>query len=337
MKTRAEALLDAHVNWIDNELKGAGLREQAAELLNGLLADAEKLKLKDVTNPAAIHATVQKYAVNLKLGGAIPVLVGEIARNVYELELHDETLLQELVPDPVFEDGLDKLLELKSLRKSLITECVNNPVFSGLISELLANGIGDYIANSTKSAERLPGVKSGLKFSKALASKARPTLGASLNDSLRTTVQKNTQTSLKASEQYLHEAFESEEIRQAVLDIWNDNKHHSVASLRDFVGSLDIEELFVIFYEYWLHLRKTPFYTGIINRGVDTFFERFNNETLATLISEIGITHEMMLDDVMRFAPSVIASARKKKLLKPAIRRSLQGFYDSNEAQAILA
>ena len=241
------------------------------------------------------------------------------------------------MPDQVFADLLDKLLEFKALREALIREAVRNPVFSALVTELVYQGIADYLdSSSSRAAQRVPGGQSALKLGKAMMSRARGDLSDSLVDSLKTYVNKHTQTNLRTSEHYLQQAFESGEIRQFMQDLWDEGKAAKIGAGRAYVDSLDLEELFVILYEYWQKLRKSDYLSRLINTGIDTFFAHFGDKDLATILEEIGITREMMLDDAMRFAPPAIALADQKQLLEPALRRGLEGFYQSAEARALL-
>lgn len=333
----ARALLDAHVAWTLARLEGPELEAEIARLIDQTLDDMSRLKLKSVVSPKAIHQTVRKYAVEMPLGGAVPELVGDIARAIYHHQVHAQTTLSDLMPDKTFEEFLDKILEMKALRETLVQASVDSPIFSDLITELLATTLRDYAATTERMADRIPGAKSALKFGKAMAARSRPELGAKLEENLRGFVNRSTQASLKASNRFLLEAFESDEFREIVRDIWQANKHHSIADIRDFAGSLDIEELFVIGYEYWRVLRKTPFFTAVVNAGIDEFFAKYGDQDLASIIAEIGVTREMMLDDGLRFAPPLIKALKKHKLLEPLLRRQLEGFYQSPVVQEILA
>lgn len=334
--SKAEALLEAHVAWLVARWDSEGLEDDVGRRLDAALAVADQLKLEDVVTLRSIQQTAIGYASDMTLGGAIPALVGDIATALYEHPVHEKTRLEQLMPDKQFEELLDKVLELRELREAVVHESVSNPIFANLITELLYSGVRDYVATSTKFAGRLPGAKSAMKFGKAFVDRARPELGNSLEDGIKTYVNKNTQTSLNASERYLLDAFESDEFRQVVLDLWDENKHLSVASVRDFAGQLDIEELFVIGYEYWQHLRQTPLYQQLIESGIEVFYDTYRKTPLTEILEDIGVTRDMMVRDAMRFLPKIVRALRKKGLLESAIRQQLEDFYRSDAAAAVL-
>ncbi|MES1939037.1 hypothetical protein T5B8_02270 [Salinisphaera sp. T5B8] len=334
--SKAQALLDAHVAYITARLQGPALETELRRRVDWVLADAARLRLADVVSEASIKRTAIDYAADMKLGGGIPVLVGEIAAAIYAHPIHEQTRLEEVLPDREFEELLDKLLEMQRLRDEVIHHSVANPVFANLVAQLLYSGLRGYLSQGKRLAFRVPGARSALKVTRAVVDRASPRLGAAVEAGIRDYVDRNTRAGMQASEAYLHEAFESEELRQAVLDFWDDHKHRTVASVGEFAGQLDIEELFVIGYEYWQRLRRTRVYRELIEHGVEVFFDTYRDTTLTELLDDIGVTREMIVRDGLRFVPQVVAALQAKGLLEPALRRHLEGFYRSEAVAEIL-
>ena len=334
--SRAEALLDAHVAWVLASLEGDALKMALETRIDWVLEDAARLKLGDVISVESVQQTAIYYAADMKVGGAIPALVGDIAITLYEHPIQEETTLEELLPDREFEELLDKLLEMQALRDEVLHQSVSNPVFANLVAQLLYSGLRGYVAQSKEFAARLPGGRVAMKLGRAVVDRAPPQIGDALERGIRGYVSRNTEAGIRASEAYLHDACESEELRQAVLDCWDDNKHRSVASVREFAGQLDVEELFVIGYEYWQRLRRMPIYRELIETGVEVFFDTYRDVTLTELLDDIGVTRDMMVRDGMRFVPQVVDALRAKGLLAPAIRRQFEDFYRSAAVAAIV-
>lgn len=331
----ADQLLDAQVQWTVERLHGEAFGDELDTQIEALLADAATLKLKALVPPAAVKAVAKRYAVEMTPGGEIPALVGEIWRKLYRHKVHDKTRLSDLLPDEMFEEFLDKLLELDTLRETLIHEAVENPIYAELISQLLFDGVRAYVAGSDVT-KRIPGARRALKLGKAVVKRARPQLGEELEEQLRAFARRNTKQQLRASEQFLNEMFEGEELRGVVLDLWHEHKDLTVASLRDFAGSRDGEELFVIGYEYWLHFRQTTFFRTLLDAGIDTFYARHGSTPVPELLDAIGVTPAMLGDESRRFGPPAIRALQSAGLLVPMVRRQLAPFYASEAAQALL-
>src|SRR5690606_15022123 len=117
LSSQAQALLDAHVAFTLEQLSGKKLQQQIESLIDNLLEDSNKLKLADVVTPTMIKQTAHRYAIHHEIPPAIPELVGEIAREIYQLEIHDNNQLLDLLTDEQFREVMKKAVEMKPLRQ----------------------------------------------------------------------------------------------------------------------------------------------------------------------------------------------------------------------------
>jgi hypothetical protein len=331
----ADALLEAHVQFMLEQLDGDALRGRVEREVDALLADAERLRLDEVVTRAAVKETVRVYAVKLELNAGIPELVADIAQRVHAHEVHGRTRLCDLLSDKQFAEILDKLLEMQELRERVLDEAVSNPVYSALAADIVYHGIKDYLGQN-KLAGNIPGAKTAMKLGKSVMNRATPGLEDAIEGRLKGYVSKNIQGTLAESRRFLLERFGPEAIREAALDLWDRVKDSKVSAFRGLLRSADIEDFFVIGYEYWHSLRQTDWYVGLIDAGVDGFFDRYGDISLGELLEEIGITREMLVADAMRFAPKAIEGLKKSGLLEGMIRRNLEGFYRSGAVEKIV-
>lgn len=331
----AQQLLDAQVDWTLQRLQGAQLEQEIRRLCRRLMEHGSALRLRDLVKTKDVQAVALKYASEVQFGPLIPELVGEVARQLYDHKVHSKTRLQDLFSDRTIEELLDKVHELKTLRESIAKHTVGNQVFADMIAELLQMAIRDYVRKGSDFSERIPGAKSALKLGRRVMERARPDINEVLDDNLRQFIQKQTQASLVASERLLLQAIESDEVRQALLDAWEDNKHRTLSEIRDYAGKLDVEEFFVIGYEYWLKLRQSPLFRELVSAGVGAVMKRLGPMSVADLLADIGIQEEMIVEDALRFAPGIIAALEKKGLLQSIVREELEPFYRSEAATAI--
>ena len=332
----ASQLLDTHVTFLRSQLTGAEFEALVAQNLDATLADAETLKLSDVVSAKDVKAAVHEYALDMVLGGAVPALVGDIVRKLFGHKVNSKTRLIDLMPDETFTEWLDKLLELQEAREALTHVVVTSPVFAALISELLYSGARGYVTDS-KVADRIPGARSALKLGAKMASRAKPDIAETVDGKLRAYAKANTQSSLAASEDFLRGMLASPVFRQGLLDLWDEYKATPLAELRAYVADDDLEELFVIGYEHWQHLRQTSWLRAMIDAGIDQFFTSFKKHTLRELLDAVGVSPEHIRTEALRFAPPVIAGLDKKGLLDGVIRRQLAPFYASKAAQDVIA
>jgi hypothetical protein len=330
----AQALLDAHVQFILNQLEGKSLQALIERELDAILDGAGKLTLGEAVTAQMVKDTVRHYAVELELGGGIPELVGDIARIVYEHKVHEHTRLVDLVSDRQFREMLDKVLEMKDLRRRLVHETTANPLYTALASDILFHGIRGYVMRGPVT-RGIPGARSVMKLGQSVIK------GAGLDDALeinlRKYIHRNIKATLKESERFLLSSVDDDRVRDFVLEIWDAVKTRRLSLFREYVTSRDVEEWFIVGYEYWRELRRSEYYSLLINAGIDAFFGKYGDTPLRELLDEVGLQRHMLLADAMRFAPPAIKALKKKKLLEPLVRRNLQDFYRSGVVERILS
>ncbi|MGH8460969.1 MAG: hypothetical protein ACRESS_05135 [Stenotrophobium sp.] len=334
-RSAADALLDAHVHFVLNRLKGESLQALVEIELDAALVNAGHLTLNDCVTRKMIKETALTYAADLELGGGIPELVGDIARVLYAHEAHAHTRFGDILSDTGFGEILDKALELKSLRRKLVHEAIANPLYATFASDLLYHGIKGYLAQNAVT-RNIPGASSMLKLGKSVMSKATPGLEASIEDSLKKYISKTVRSTTSGSAKFLLDHADDDTIREIAFGMWDRLKHSKIAVLRDDISSLDVEDGFVSAYEFWRALRKTDYYRTLIGAGIDSFFDKYGDLSLAELLEDLGISRPMMIAEAMRYAPHVLKALNRKKMLEPLIRRNLESFYHSAAAQAIL-
>lgn len=332
----AEALLEAHCAFVLDQLTTDALMPLLEEGLDALLADAAKLKLKDVVTPKMIKDTTRTYAVELQFGGGLPELVGDIARALHGHKIHDKTTFGDLVSEHTITEVVDKLLEFRSLREKIALELFSGPLYAEFASDLLYHGIQGYLSNNPLT-RNLPGAGSMMKLGKRVMNKASPGLESSLEDGLKKYIGKSIEATSRRSVDYLLHNIDDDAIRDMVLDVWERVRELPVAILRDDISSLDQEELFVIGYEYFQELRRSDFFSTLIDAAIDSFFDKYGNTTLMALINDIGISRQMMIGEARRYAPPILKTLKKKKMLDATVRRYLEPFYLSGQVEKIVA
>jgi len=332
------ALYEAHVAHVMDLLGGNGLAEHFAAEVDADLANAARLKLGEVVSRDLIKATVRTYAVEMPMSGGIPELVGDIARALHAHPVHDSTRLIDLISDQQMREIVGKAVEMREVREKAIHEVLGNPVLAELAGDLIHRGIKGYLTQGNDAAKNIPGASMLMGLGKSVISKASPGLEKSLDEGLQSYVHKSTKATLLSGEKSLLAKLNDEALRKAALDFWAEVKNQPVSRFRRYVSAETLEEWFVIGYEYWrAELRHTAYYSSLIDTGIDCFFDKYENETLTFLLEEVGVTRDMILREILRFAPPVLAVLRGNGMLEGIVRRQLLPFYASGRVEAVLA
>lgn len=335
--TPAQALLDAHVAFYLARIRSEqGLAALLVQWLDLFLEEAATLTLDDAISRDTIKATARTYAIELDPGPGIPELIGEIAQRLHAHPVHDHTELGELLPQARFEDLLAYALAQRSVRARLVRGFVASPLYEQIVSELLYNGIRDYLARST-AASHIPGARSALKLGRAVVGLAGGALERAAEDSIKQYIARSVGSVSERTAQSLIAGAHDPALFDAAAASWRGIRKTRVGELRQDLSALELEELFVTLYEWWKQLRQTPFIAAMIDAGIDGFFDKYGPTPLAELLADIGIDRARMLAEAQRFAPEVLSRLDTQGRLQGLLRRGLAPFYESGEVEAVLA
>jgi len=337
-RSLADALLDAHVAFTMARLQGDAVREFIEQAVDHALSEAHELKLDDVVTRQMIKDTVRTYASDLEPSGAIPELVGDIARALYGHQIHEHVKLGELLSRQRLDEMVDKWIELRQLRGHLVRIVVGSPQFRSFISELAYARV-EHFLNNNPLTDVIPGADLARSLSKTLWQRLPMPrqLSGTLLDNLKDYLRQGIKYSARASEEFMSGEFGDNAVRDGLFEVWNQLKELTLAQLRREITSLDVEEIFVIGYEYWRELRKTPVYRELIDAGIDAFFDKYGQSSLRELLDELGVTREIMLAEGLRYGPDVLHALHERGLLERIVRRQLEPFYRSAEFATAVA
>ncbi len=339
-RAKAEQLLDAQVAYLVSQLDEKQFRKLAKEEIDIAFKVMKTLRLKDVVSAAQVRETAHRYTVEMPIAGAIPELIGEIADRLYNHPGHDKNSFEDLISDQELTELIDVALEMDALRTRLIQEIGGSPLVIHLISDMLYRGIQGFVTQGTQKAgnmaSSIPGASSMFKLGKSVVNKAAPGLEKSAEQNIRKYIAHNTRGIIRQSEKRLEKAIESGELRQAVLDFWDDIKEQKVASLRRYITRDELEDTMVAGLEAWKRFRSTRYFANLLDAGVDFFFEKYGDTALDKLIAEMGVDKKMVLQELLHYAPGILAVLKERGVLHDTLRRRLEGFWFSESTLAAL-
>ena len=321
-QSKADRLLDALVAHFQETLDPDQLDGWLEAELDFLLEQAETLTLDEVVNADQILDTARKYAVSTELGGGIPELVGELVERLYHHGIQEERCVGDVVDEATVTALVDKVLEIPLSRR----------------------GIGWLSRNPVLLAVLAGGTQLGLKtwFHQGVPDPVRALLGRRVPERWRASLELRLQDWLQErmaallADPWLYSDDNLDGLRDLVLVGWQDFSERPLREVRDLLDSEDIQELFVIGYDFWRDFRHSDYFAALLETGVSAFFDKYGSSTLRDLIDEVGLTRDQLLGDALRFGPPAVRVLRERGMLETWLRRHLAPFFDKPETLAIL-
>jgi hypothetical protein len=319
---KADRLLDALVHHLEAQLAPEHLDRWLERELDVLLAQAATLRLGEVVNAEQVRITAHKYAVRMELGGGIPELVGDLVERLYELGIQGERRIGAVLEEDTITALLDKILEIPLSRRG-IGWLSRNPVLLALLAGGAQLGVKTWLHQGIPDSVR-----------SLLGQRVPPRWRASLELRLQEWLIERVRVLMADPWLYSDENIAS--LRELIVVAWQDFAERPVSELRDLLSSEDIQELFVIGYDFWRQFRHSDYFAALLDTAIATFFDAYAETTLTDLIEEVGLHRDDLLDDARRFAPPVVALLRERGVLDAWLRRHLEPFFRQEETLALL-
>jgi len=333
----AEQLFEMHLKHEMAAFSEEKFVQDMGDEIDALFELLKTNSLKDFVSAEQIKDVVQRYAVDLQIHGGITELVGEMAGRLLFDESRKDVPCKTLMSARQIEAFIDKALELTQLRETVVEKAIESPVYTALVAEILYKGITQYIYDDNMISKNVPGVASVMKFGKKMMSKSVPSLENAVADNLKKYISNNVQYFIRLSESFLCSDDAGQQVKESLLQIWDQLEDVSVHKARDLIGPMDIQDLIVLGYEFWLKFRDTDYFRESYSIVVDYLFEKYGDEPLAELVDDMGVTPAMAKAELACFAPAILQRLHQQGYIEARLRKRFAEFYQSAAVKEVLA
>lgn len=327
----ARELLEAHVAHEVALLRERPVATAVAEL-DRVLALAAHVRLDDVVHRDLVKAVAIKYVARHHLPGAIPEIAGEIARRV-RAHPANRLRLAELVDRRQVEELVTVVSELQTLRNQVLRGLVSSPGMHAGVGSLVHGAATGGLRQGLRIARKVPGVATGI----GLGERAAGGLVEGLDRRSRELAEHGAGVLLSYLGDRAVPDVSDEELRAAVLEVWDAVAGHPVSDLTDAVSDEQLVDICAALYAVWLDLRTSPYITALVEAGIDHFFDTYGSFPLGDLLAEFGLERADLVEEVERFVPPVVAGLDRAGLLEELVRPRLADFYGSTAAREVIA
>lgn len=331
--TKAEALLEAHVEFVVERLQGKALAQWLEDTLPPTMEDLKALRLDQFVPPRSVKAGVAAVMKQLVVDPALCGTVQNIAVAVLESEVHEESTFEDLLPDAVFEAGRDKAVSMRALRESVVRALMRGQAYRNFVSDLLYHGIRGWLADNPLT-QNVPGAKAAMALGRSVLQRAR--LDNTVDERLHEYLDKSVHATAAAGERYAL-GIDEQQLSRGADAIWQRIRKASVADALAEITTGDAEDWAGIVYDGVHHLRGTRYLVALIDAGVDAFYADFGKRSVYELLEVLGITPKIIAQEISRHVDPAVKQLKKQKLLHDAVRRQLAPFYQSDACASVLA
>jgi hypothetical protein len=322
MKQDVKTQYEAHVAFEIEQLVGSKGQDFISRQVHLLWNTLRNTPVPQLVSHEQVMGIVQRYVIDGPVTDELLDVISTVAVNLIQSPVNAQASLGDLVDDDARVALVAHSLTLKKLRDDVIHATAANPLYAEIVSDLLYNGIADYLEAGTEMTKKVPGMGSLMKKGGSMLSKRV----GSLEDRLRGYISSNMQGILNSSEAKLKESLTDERITEVSNEIWKAARglHPRVDG---YIGADDVEKFVSLGSQFWLHFRQTGYFRSLLEEGVDTVLEDAKNQTVSDWIAGIGIGEDTVVEEISKQWALLAPVVQHNGYLEAAIRARLEPFY----------
>ena len=337
VKQRAEQLCELHLQHELAQLSDERFLQWITSESSELLGAFQQITLSEFISSDSVKAIIKEQVVEQEIPGAIAEIAGEASVNLFRSEKHLNTQLKDIMRADQFKGFVRKLLELETQRHNIINGVIDLPVYRELISGVIYQAITRYIYESNVLSKNIPGVSSVLKMGRNVVNKTVPKLGGAVEEGIRKYIKSNLGLFQQESKSFLINSLTAEELEASILDFWDSVENKTLGQIQEGMDAVDLSELVVLGYEFWLDFRQSPYFEHCYQSVVDYLYSTYGSEPLAILFEDLAVNSETLVKQAEYFAPALLTQLRNSGELKGLLKRRLDSFYHSEAALGVLS
>ncbi|BAW05963.1 hypothetical protein [Nocardia seriolae] len=334
----AEKLLDLQVDFIVGEVSGDRFAEVIARDVKDVVGVADTIIFRDVVE---IDQAKQTVANVIDLIGGSPVLgemVGTLANSLYEdIATNTDYTLGDVVDREPVEQLLEKIFGLHQAQERLLERLTESPLIATVAAKFVDKLVDDFMETNKQIAGKIPGVGSLVSMGTNAAKSARKAAEKAGGTFIGEMAGKGAQFALKRTNNAIREMLRDAPVHDAAMEFWDLHAGEPVAGLKEYLSQQDLYDLALIVYRIALTTRNKEYVGVLVDQGVEVFFEKYGDHTLAALLPELGLSEAVIAEEILRYGPAVVEAAKRNGVLAKLIRQRLEPFFLSEPVLAVLA
>ncbi len=332
-KDVANRLLDAQVEFILAEFSGKRLTQVIERDVDDLLALAGELTVADVVDAEQVKSAARRLVDRVGGSELVQDLVTALADAIYDLSASEDYKLGEVVDRDPVENLVAKVLSMHTLQDRALDRMAESPLVAAVATRFVTKIVGDFLQQNRQMAERVPGAKSLISFGMGAASKVR---SATVDQFLGDAAGKSTQFAIRRTNSAMRDLVREAPLQGAAMEIWDLHADEPISDLRGYLSKAELRELAVLVHDIISSARTTEYAGQLVDECVDVFFEQYGERDVASLLPELGISRDDVLDDAQRLVPPLVEAAKRDGRLEQLVRARLKPFFTSKKVLAIL-
>ncbi len=335
MHPLAQTLLDAHTRQLLQQLSTEQLQQTVPSEIDALVTALADHPLATLVDLEALKRLLRQQVLQQPATELLRQTSLDLARRLLALPLQGQTRAADLINSRHVESLIDRLLDLEDLRRDVVNAVLASPVYSDVLSDLLYNGIRDYLLEDNILTKKVPGMSSLMKLGKGMVNRMGG-LEEGIERTIKQTIAKNLRASLELSEQLIEKACKGPRLRQALIEAWKKARDLNLDSFIAYIGERELIDAESILNTFWEDVRQTPYAAALLDAIVDALADSLGSLPLAQVLTRQALDVATIGREILACIEPALTQLRQSGHLEQRLRAHLSLFYASPEVAQLL-
>lgn len=333
--TVAEQLLNAQVAWLVDQLTGPELPDLIAQDVDELLATGSRLPVRSLVGPAEVKSLIHLVLDKVPPSAAASTLVEAAADVAYDGPAENFTLA-DIVDRENVESLVGEVLGMTDVAEKFLDQIADSPLVAGLASRFVGRIVGDMVQANQAMADKIPGLGSLVSFGTSAAGKVVGAADKQLQQVLGDTAGKGATFAMRRLNKVVIDTLKDPTARDAALQVFDLYADKPVVRINQLGTREDIQRLAGLIQDIVIAGAPTEPVVALVDALVDAFFATYGDLPATTLLDDLGITRNDLVDQAAAIVPGLLAAAHESGELDRLIRARIAPFFSSPAVTAIL-
>jgi hypothetical protein len=331
----ASRLLDAQVAWLVGRLTGPDLEALVAADVDDLLATGERLTVASLLTAEDAKRVIHLVVAKMPASTAASTLVAMAADVGYDGP-DEQFTLADLIDREHVEGLVEEALGLTDLAEKFLDQLTESPLVATMAARFVGRIMNDVVAANRAVAEKIPGVGSLVSFGANAAGKMMGAADKQFEQLLGDTAGKGAVFAMRRLNKVVVDTLKDPTTRDAVLEVYDLYADQPVVRLDQLGRRDDVHRVAGLLQDIVIAGAPTDAVLALVDALVDGFFAVYGDQPVTTLLEELDITRDDVVEHATAIVPGLLASVHESGELERLVRARLQPFFDSPKVRAIL-
>lgn len=332
MKAETTKLLEAHVAYELQQWEGDHLKHRIQEEVLATHQWLSKQKLQDIVPKQQVKDSVHRWFQHIEISDEFKTLGIKIAEAALDYIQDNDLQPEDILKKDTYDKIVNAIVEQKEIREEIIHKVISNPFYGEMISDMLYNGIKNFVQ---QFGDTLSGGNKGggglFNIGKGLIGAALSGLEENLDKNVKKFLSENINKTMRDNEKLLNEKLSDRNIRKMADKLydkmaeWDVKK--GIEKLKKYIDDDQAQKIADITVEVLAELRDSQTVRGLFEAAVDAFYNIYGKKTIQALAKDANYDPNVFAEEIYITLHPILHKMHESGYIESRIRQRLEGFY----------